>query len=456
MNTFIRQVFVRLFEMTPEEIYQNRLARGVGGSLFVRGTERALRFILAVVLARILGPEEFGYYSYVLSWVAILLIPATFGVPVFVKRELAIAKLQENWEKLRGLQLWSHGVVFLVSVVISLVALMFVKTASFSAPYERQVFIYGFGLLPLLSQLLLFQGLLKGWGNVVVAQVPEAILRPFLSLVLVGAVVLAYPGIEVSAVLMFKLLYPVVFLIFVMAFALNRYLIRLPRIERPRIYHRTWLSGSSRFTLLSGLAILNSRVGIVLLGLLAGPKAVAFFVVALRGAELIAVPTAAAHHALSPRMAAMVQENKKIRLQQLIRRAYRGVAMLTLPAFIVLLLWGDILLRVFGEGFDKAMTALIVLVVAQYAVILLGPAAELLNMARKESLTLMGVVISIAITAGLCFVLIPGMRETGTAIATGAGMVVCALSLSVLSRRELGIWTPLWGDSANRKVQMDS
>ena len=209
-----------------------------------------------------------------------------------------------------------------------------------------------------------------------------------------------------------------------------------------------WLRRASRFTLLSGLSVLNARIGIVLLGLFAGPRAVALFMVAIRGAELISVPTVAGTMALSPRIAALIQEGKQVRLRQMIRGGFRGIALLAFPGYLLFVFAGEYLLQIFGEGYDLALGALVILVTAHFSSVLLGPAGVVLNMGRKESLTMIGAGVSILITGVIGVLLIPRMGVDGMALGAGLGMFMWNLVMVVLCKRTLNVWTPLFGETA--------
>lgn len=58
-----------------------QIMRGGLGSLLIKALQAVLAFAVAVVLARVLGPEGYGVYSYALALLMLTAIPGTSGYP---------------------------------------------------------------------------------------------------------------------------------------------------------------------------------------------------------------------------------------------------------------------------------------------------------------------------------------------------------------------------------------
>lgn len=71
--------------------------RGGLASIAIKVFGLGFSLLTAVVLARVLGPEQYGIYSYVLAIVSILAIPAMFGLPSLIVRETAKAEVKQEW-----------------------------------------------------------------------------------------------------------------------------------------------------------------------------------------------------------------------------------------------------------------------------------------------------------------------------------------------------------------------
>jgi O-antigen/teichoic acid export membrane protein len=82
---------------------RQHLIRGASGSLILKIANTALSLIMAVVLARMLGVENFGIYALCLSVVHILTVPAMLGGQQLLVREVAVYQVKGEFHFLRSL-----------------------------------------------------------------------------------------------------------------------------------------------------------------------------------------------------------------------------------------------------------------------------------------------------------------------------------------------------------------
>ena len=99
------------------------LLRGGLGSIGLNLSHVLFSFLISIALARILGAESFGIYSFAYALAMVLAIPAQSGMSQLVLRETAQAFAAEDWGRIRGLWTWSTGTVLVLSLVISLLLL---------------------------------------------------------------------------------------------------------------------------------------------------------------------------------------------------------------------------------------------------------------------------------------------------------------------------------------------
>ena len=442
---------LQLTGMTPSEVVESRAARDVAGSLLMHVTGRLLQIGLAILLARILSLKEFGLFTLVMSWVVVLVVPSLVGTRQFVQREMAVVKTQEQWARVKSLLRWSTLTVIVVSLLIFIVTVCWVFISMPSNNPDRSAFLIGFILIPLTVLLHLWQAQLRGWGAILAGQFPGVIIQRLSFGLLLLAVVALFTSVSMNAsVALVMQSVATVLALGVTAFLKFRYL-RVPPAARSKPETWKWLRLSSRFTLLSGLVILNSQIGILMVGAMLGKADTGLFSVAVKGADLLTVGFAAASLALAPRMAAFYHEHQHEKLQLMITRTYRVVALVTLPVFLLFIFVGNIFLSIFGAEFVKAWPALIILSFGQFLNVLSGPMGTMLSMAGHERVTALGVAVSVVVTIAASIVLIPLMGINGAALGTLLGMITWNFLLAVLCYRRLGIWTPVLGISLMRK-----
>lgn len=451
-NDFILQ----LMGMTPSEMAESRAARDVAGSLMLHITGRLLQIGLAILLARILPLKELGLFALVMSWILVLVVPSMVGTRQFLQREIAVAKSREQWARAKSLLRWSTLTVIVISFLISIAASCWVLISMPSDNPDRFAFLIGLMLIPFLALLQLWQAQLRGWGAILAGQVPGIVIQRLLfgTLLLAGLAFFASIGMNASVALLMQFA-AVSVALGVTAFLKFRYL-RVPHVaaSKPEIWK--WLRFSSRFTLLSGLLILNSQIGILMIGAMLGKAETGLFSIAVKGADLLTVAFAAAGLALAPRMAAFYHEDQQEKLQLMIIRTYRVVALVTLPVFLLFVITGNVFLNIFGSAFVAAWPALVILSSGQFLHVLSGPMGTMLSMAGHERVTAVGVAVSVVVTVVANIVLIPLMGINGAALGGALGMITLSAILVFLCYRRLGIWTPVLGISLVKKSFSDS
>jgi O-antigen/teichoic acid export membrane protein len=199
-------------------------------------------------------------------------------------------------------------------------------------------------------------------------------------------------------------------------------------------------------TLLSGTMILNSQLGVVLLGVLDTPDATAVYAVAQRAALLIAFPLLAANVALGPVAARLWDARSTADLQRLVTLAARGVLLASLPIGLCFIFFGrPILALAFGPAFAVGSDALTILTLGQLANVAAGSVATLLIMSGKQWRAGLGIVGGALLNVVLAVLLIPTLHADGAAIAAAASLIASNAIHVVIARRALGIDTTALG-----------
>ncbi len=416
-----------------------------------------LSFMLSIALARWLGAAEFGTYTYVLSWVAVLGIASVFGLDTTTVRQVPAYAEKAAWGLLRGLLGWANGVTLLVSlslVGLALLARSLLVSEGRSLP--PGVWLVAGLLVPLMALSRVQQSILRGLNRPAVSQLPEPVLIPILMLGLVAvalrtgaaaptaehALVAQAAAASVALAVAFGLVY--------------RATPNAARIALPRYRHHDWLTTSGRMFLLTGLSALNGRIGILMLGAIAAPQVVGPYSAALRGAGFIPLALNVTVLAMAPTIASAYAAGQLVRLQLLARQMSRIALIGGVPLALALVLWGRSFLLLFGPDFESASGALTILTLGEVVNIAAGPVATLLVMTGHERDAVLGLAMGTAMNAGLCLILIPQWGITGAAVAAAAGVVLWNVVLWRFVHRRLGITPKILGGEASTARSPDA
>ncbi len=416
------------------------IAKDAMGTFALRVVQTGLRFAISLLLARLLGAEGYGAYSFALACIAVLSVPALLGFDGLLLREVASYQAQSKSALLHGILRRARQLTALASLVLLLAAAGF--TWALSAQFERPMLMalwIGLLVLPILTQVRVIQAALIGLRRVMMAQVPDAVVQPVLFLALIGA--FAVPReVSLDAAFVIALYGASALAAWVLA---TRFLGRARRALEPphALEYRTaaWLRAGLPFALTGGLNVLGASLGVLMLGFMRGPAETGIFGVAAAAAGLVSLPLMAINTPLAPAVSAAYAEGNTAELQRLATKAARGAFFMCIPLALIYVTLGHWVLRLFGEEFTAGLTALVIMTVSQVFNAAMGSLGLLLQMTSHERDVAVGLGIAVAVNLAVNLALIPAWGLEGAALGVAANVVLWNTTLLVQVRRRLAI-----------------
>ena len=423
------------------------LARDAVGSFALNVLNVATTLLTTILLARLLGVTDFGTFSFVIATVTLLGVPAMFGADRLLTREAAVYSGRSAFALAKGVLLRINQVVAVVSVALGIGAALvaWIVTGGQLTP-TLIAFWLGLASLPFLAVGRVVQGGLMGLRHVLLAQSAEFLVRPatLLGLVLISSIAVG-PRMQAPLAVLLNGVSLAVACILSIVLLIRKMPIEM-RLARPLYETRTWLMAALGLGLLSGAAIVNSQVGVVLLGTLSGPDDAGLYAVAQRGALLVAFPLAAVNAAIGPVAARLWTSRARDRLQRLVTLSARGILLASAPLAIAFIFFGrDILLLFFGSEFAVADGALAILAVGQLANAATGTVATLLVMTGNQKQAGLGIIFGSVLNIVLALLLIPGLGTAGAAISAAVSLAVSNVILVAVTYRQLRIHSTALG-----------
>ncbi|MEM9622331.1 MAG: oligosaccharide flippase family protein, partial [Pseudomonadota bacterium] len=177
-------------------IFEQILSRPGTRMALVHATSKVLGLALGIFVARVLGAESYGIYTYTLAWMALLSAIGSAGVPRLLMREIAAARAKENWHSVRA-DTW-RGTALVLVLSCSIAALGGVALLLFGDTLTPDVLATTAGmlvLLPLAVLVTLSSHILQGLQKVVTGMWVELVMRPACMLMLL---VIAVFGLSIE------------------------------------------------------------------------------------------------------------------------------------------------------------------------------------------------------------------------------------------------------------------
>jgi len=423
---------------------KGQLLRGGISSIAIKTTSTGLSLLLAIILARLLGAEEFGVYSFVFAIVTILAIPAQMGLPNLVVRETAKAQANEDWPLLKGLWRWSTLTVLSMSVALMIVGAM---AAWILAPYlpehSQTVFYWGLALVPFVALGNLRGAALRGLRKVVQGQLPEFILRPTF---LIALMLIAHFGCRSHSLTAFDALVLHTIASF-FAFIVGAWLLLKAQPQQIRSvmasanHSSFWLWSTIPLAIIQAIYVVNQNIGIVVLGILQPPTEVALYRIAMQGSLVISISLSAAYLVANPYISRLYAKGNISGLRKLsIETANICFVISAIIMFFYVVFGRQIILNVFGRELRDSFFALLILSSGQIFNAYGALAGSILTMTNREREILIPAGLSVIVNIVMSFGLGSQFGLNGVACATMLTVIFWNMFLLYLVRLRFGFW----------------
>lgn len=416
-----------------------RAVAGAGSlALMCRIGAVAAAFVVHVTLARLLTLQEYGSYSYVISWLNVLVVVAMFGMDRAALRFPAQYLVHDDHHRLNGFFNRSSQIAVAGGLSLSVLLLLVVLVQGVRiTPSLLHGFVAAAVLLPLLALSLLKDAKLIGIGRVV----PGLLGNPLRLAGLWVLVLTASAFVRLSAprVIALQILATIVALLVSSCF--------LGHWRRESIPTRDAVSQTRQWLLtafpLMVVVLLNvglNRSGTILTGSFLGTADAALYDVGARLCEAILLAYHAVNSVVAPRFAAYYASSNDTGLEQIAKASALATAVFGLLASAVLLLFGRFVLRMFGPEFVGMYYILPVMLIGPLSLALSGPAVYLLNSTNGQVVCALAYAMAVAIQVALAPVLLLTFGIVGVAVSTAISQVICHMALVYFVRHRLGFW----------------
>lgn len=433
----------RIQRLTSGDGLRAELLRGGIGSLSVKVAHAFIAFALAVALARTLGPEGYGVYSFALAIIMLTAIPAQVGVPQLVVRETAKAQANGNYGLMRGLWRWGNLAVAMFSALaLAIVGGILWFTHIGGDGIRVATLTVGIALIPIIALANVRGACLRGLRKVVQGQLPESIIRPALLLLFV----LVWVNWFVEDELTPQLTMGFYVLAAVFAFIVGASLLRLSRPaelgERPKpeFQSSSWRKAVIPLAMITGLQLINNNADIIILGIFHSDEEVGIYRAVVQTALMVAFGFHIIGQVIQPYLARFHDKAELNKMQGLIAAATSIVFVYGVFVAILLLFFGGVILSIaFGDSYEAGWLALAILSLGRLFYSGMGVAWHVLNMSGFQDETFRVALISVIANIFLNLLLIPGLGMEGAAVGTTVSFILFFLMLRRSARIRVGV-----------------
>ena len=436
----LRMAAGRLAILLRSEGTAGSLARGSLSVVLVSTGGMAAGFALQLVLTRTLGPEQYGLYAYVIGWLNAAILVAKIDLDTGAIRFVGSYAGANDWSRIRGYVEGMGAVVLLGALVLGGMAgagLWLGRSMMDEAVF--MAFLVACAVLPAATALRMLAGVAHGLGRVVQAQLPEKVIRPALTGVLVLVGILGLGFARSAAVALGASFAASLGSIAVGFVLLRRVLPGAYREPAPVRETRLWLrTGLGLFVISLLQLVLSTGTDVIVVGTLLEPVEAGRYSIASLVASLCMLAFGAVMFTATPMIADFHRNRSHAELQRLLTSVSRVGLALTLPSVAVIGLLGRPILAIFGPSFVEGYPILVVSLVTSLQHAAVGSLAGfVLTMTGREVPAAWIIAAGSAVYLVVVYPLTIAYGAVGTAVATLVAFLVRSVLLTWYIRSRL-------------------
>jgi len=293
--------------------------------------------------------------------------------------------------------------------------------------------------VPLLALNMLRSGNLQALKRVALAALPEQMIRP-IALALASLILWYLLGRYLNAAHVMLLHLGTLILTFIIG---GIWLTRaLPKeiFEVEPVYEtRTWIVVSIPLMCMSAVSYLFGRIGLIMTGSMLGSAEAGVFSAASQITLTLTFGMTSTNMIAAPMISELYTTDRMDKLQEILRFAVLGLIAFTIPLCAGLILFGKWILGFFGQDFVAGYAALVILAVGQTFNALSGSTGFMMTMTKGQNQAVFIMGLTLLLTIGLNFVLIPLWGVVGAASGVAFGHVLRNVLMLVYVRKRLKV-----------------
>lgn len=411
----------------------------------------AVAFALQVTLARALHPAGYGDFVLVFGILQVAVVVIGCGMPFAALRFVPRYRADRQYGLLRGFIAVATAATLIgacVAIGVNEGVRAYLFTGSMRPELDDSLRIGSFLSLPM-SMLILFAVLMQADGQPVASEFVQNGLRFVLTLAIVALALFLGWHLDSARALM---IYGGVTIVCTAGLALIIWRSFRPILQADRSQYQVgaWFASGGTMLVVLSASILNERLDLLLVGTILGSEQAGIYSAAQRIAQLLTLGTASVNAVLAALISARFAAGDHVGLQNLMTKAARLAASVTIPATVAVVLLGPMLLGIFGEPYRASAGALNLLAASQLTTTLLGSIGGLVVLTGHNWPVVLATFAAVGLNIALGIVLIPTFGLEGAAAAQFLATQSTAATLAIWVWRRLKIDTTVIGIRGQR------
>ncbi len=397
-----------------------------------------------------MGASKWGHFALCLNSLSLLTMLSLFGFDSLLVRYISEYYHKKEFSKIKKLYYQTFSMAFVFSLLVCLCVVLF--SSKFSSLFFNKANMKPWMLTVAVGipGYTLFQ-----LNNAVIGGMKKMILYGFFQNIIVfGLTIILFLGLKDT-------IFPIYFgrfmkggILLMVTYIIVIYLsllINLIYVFRNLNFLSTTKSVSLSlsdtinfaypFFTSSFLILILTSTGLYFLGILRSDTDVGIYDIATKVSYAISIVLTSVNAIATPKFSQYYSRKQYSLLSQTSRQSSKLLFWVTLPIFLLIILFPGKLLSLFGEEFRAGAPALILLAIANFICSISGTVGNLLKMTDNQNIFQNILIASTVLNIFLNSILTPKYGSFGAAISASAGIIFWNICSVYYAYKKLGILT---------------
>ncbi|MEL6660752.1 MAG: oligosaccharide flippase family protein [Bacteroidota bacterium] len=428
----IRNKKTRFWKL-QSQVSNNQQLREAAQGTSLRIFSVVINLATGILLARMLGDEDFGTYLTYIAIGGMISSISSFGLSTLLAREIASARGNQDWARLKPIAILIRAALtlLLLSLIIAFVSGYFLVGIAIAFALANNV-------LGVASHVFI------GFERVLTTQWVNSVIRPIF---IVFSVLVA--GTASLLTIEFTLAIQAISAILaaiVLWLLWNNNSMAVPRRTELATLHRYKEVVASGATVAVAQVLINgmTQIDILIVAAFREPNEVAWYYAASRAAMIASFFFGSVTKLAEPKLIRLYSSGEMTEVRQLASSTTAIGVVATLLAVIAAFLLSRPYLNLYGPEYVSALPTMIVLLLGQLALSTTGPAQPMLRAMKLESSILLYAGIGVALGTTISIVLIGPLGLIGVAIGSSLQFATFGYLQALRSQKSAKVPTTIW------------
>ncbi len=422
-----------------KDIHLKELLTGSAVTFILKITGMILGYVVILIISRKYGAEGVGIYNLSLSLMTFLAMVSSMGLNISILRYVGQFNKKEEKYKLKLLFRYALEIVVPFSIMVAISSYLlsgFVANNVFKNPAYEIALKLGLIIIPFLALLNISVEYIRGLKLLKISEFLRSVSRPLINILL-----LLILGMFIYS----KLLPLYTLAVAIIISSLIGLIFILRKIKSVRIIEKS--DFTKKELLLTSLPMMVTVIcssiitnaSLYILGHFASSADVGVYSISFKLALFMSLIFVVTNTITAPNISKFYWDNKIQELNKVLQMASKLNILISLVGIVIFILFGKLILEVFGKDFIKGYIALIILSFGHLINSEFGLAKVVLNMIGEHKVTtiITIIVMIISIVTGIIFVPLYGIE--GAALSFMISMMSLNIIATIYLRRKFNI-----------------